>query len=81
MSPVPGGRSITSTSSAPQSHCSTIWTSAEEAIGPRQTMALFGSVIMPIDSALMPWRLSGCSLSFSTRARSVMPSSVGTEGP
>ena len=80
-SPVPGGRSITSTSSTPQSHCSTICTSAELAIGPRQTIAFFGSVIMPIDSALMPCASAGCSRLPSSRARPSMPRMVGTDGP
>ena len=54
MSPVPGGRSTTSTSSSPQSVSRSSWRRAEVAIGPRQTTAWSGVSMEPIDMALRP---------------------------
>ena len=61
MSPVPGGKSTTRTSSSPQSPASIIWVIADAAIGPRQITALSAAVIIPIDSALMPNACAGIS--------------------
>ena len=56
-SPVPGGRSTISSSVSPQS-ASISWVSACPTIGPRQAMALPGSINWPIDSTFTPNSLS-----------------------
>ena len=53
-SPVPGGMSITSTSSSPHSTSRSICVSAETTIGPRQMMGVPSSTRKPIDMALRP---------------------------
>ena len=53
-SPVPGGMSTTSTSSSPQSTSRSIWVSADCTIGPRQIIAVSGSIRKPIDMTLSP---------------------------
>ncbi len=53
-SPVPGGRSTISTSSAPHCTCISICCSAPISIGPRQTTAWPSLVISPIDIIVTP---------------------------
>ena len=58
-SPVPGGRSTISTSSAPHCTCIIICCNAPINIGPRHTTAWSSLVINPIDISVTPWFLSG----------------------
>ena len=61
-SPVPGGMSMTSTSSSPQSTSRSIWVSAETTIGPRQMIGVPSSTRKPIDMALRPKASMGRSV-------------------
>ncbi len=54
VSPVPGGRSQTSTSSSPQLTSRSIWVTALITIGPRQIIGVSSSIRKPIDITLMP---------------------------
>ena len=85
MSPVPGGRSTTSTSrgslSDPQRTSWIIWRTAEEAMGPRQIIGEPSSTKKPIDITLSPQTSSGVSLPSSNLGCSSMPSILGAEGP
>ena len=85
MSPVPGGRSTTSTSSgaasSPQRTSSIIWRTAEETIGPRQIIARPSSTMKPIDITFTPNASSGISLPSSKVGLSVRPIMRGAEGP
>ena len=81
-SPVPGGMSMTSTSSSPQSTSRSIWVSAETTIGPRQMMGVPSSTRKPIDMALSPKACMGLSvLPCATCGRPERPSSRGWDGP
>ena len=53
-SPVPGGMSTTSTSSAPQSTSRSICVSADMTIGPRQIIGVSSSTRKPIDITFRP---------------------------
>jgi len=53
-SPVPGGMSTTSTSSAPQATSRSIWVSADMTIGPRQIIGVSSSTRKPIDMTFRP---------------------------
>ena len=57
--PCPGGRSTISTSSSPHATWVSICCSAPISIGPRQTTALSGSSIRPIDIIVTPCACSG----------------------
>ena len=58
-SPVPGGMSTTSTSSAPQATWPIICSRAPITIGPRQIIGVSSSTRKPIDMAFRPQRASG----------------------
>ena len=53
-SPVPGGMSITRTSSGAQATSFIIWVSADCTIGPRQIIGESSATRNPMDIALMP---------------------------
>ena len=53
-SPVPGGMSTTRMSSSPQATSRSIWVMADCTIGPRQIIAVSGSIRKPMDMTLMP---------------------------
>ncbi len=53
-SPVPGGRSTTSTSSSPQSTSPSICWMALSTIGPRQIIGVSSATRKPIDMTLTP---------------------------
>ena len=53
-SPVPGGMSTMSTSSSPQITSRSIWVIADCTIGPRQIIAVSGSIRKPIDMTFNP---------------------------
>ncbi len=85
MSPVPGGRSMTSTSAGscavPQLEFIRL-RSADDAIGPRQMLAAPFSTMKPIDITLIPQASRGFSrLSKSNVGSPSTPSMVGAEGP
>ena len=81
-SPVPGGRSIKSTSSSPQATCVSICWSAPISIGPRQITAWPSSTIRPSDMAVTPWARSGRMVLPSGEAgRPESPNIRGWEGP
>jgi hypothetical protein len=85
MSPVPGGRSTTSTSrgsaSVPQTLAIMV-RSAEVAIGPRQIAALPSSTMKPMDITLTPQASTGTSrLSAVKLGSPVVPIIRGAEGP
>ena len=86
MSPVPGGMSMTRTSSGsaslPQATSFSIWFSADEAIGPRQIIGAASSTNRPMDMTFSPWASSGCSLRSSPSSGSAWtPVMRGIEGP
>ncbi|GJD73419.1 hypothetical protein CFIICLFH_1646 [Methylobacterium goesingense] len=81
-SPVPGGISTIRMSSSPQATSRSICVMADCTMGPRQIIAVSGSIRKPIDITLMP------KPSIGARRRSSMtlgfpesPNSLGTEGP
>ena len=82
-SPVPGGRSRSRKSSAPQCTSLRNWRSAPWSIGPRQMTAAFGSSRRkPIDISFTPKRSSGSMVLPSPDiGRPVTPSMVGIDGP
>ena len=86
MSPVPGGRSMTSTSSGSSAVPQTLFIrvrSAEDAIGPRQMLAVPSSTMKPMDITLTPQAISGISRFSSSNSGSwsEMPIMCGAEGP
>ena len=85
MSPVPGGRSMTSTSigaSAVPHFAPIMLRSAEEAIGPRQILAVPGSTMKPMDITLTPQASRVLSRFSASKVGSPMtPSMVGADGP
>ena len=80
-SPVPGGMSTTSTSSAPHSTWESICSSAPITIGPRQIIAVSSSTRKPMDMAFSPQRESGSIRCPALRGRCFVPSICGREGP
>ena len=82
MSPVPGGRSTTSTSRSPQRVCSSSWVSDEVAIGPRQIIGVSWSTSRPIDIASIPCaRIGSMVLPSGLSGRPDRPSIIGMLGP
>jgi hypothetical protein len=82
MSPVPGGRSTTSTSRSPQRVSLSSWVSAEVAIGPRQIVGASWSTSRPIDIASTPCaRIGSMVLPSGLSGRPDRPSIIGTLGP
>ena len=81
MSPVPGGRSTTSTSSGGQATSKTSWRRVLTSTGPRQISASSGAKIAPADSMTMPCAASGTSRSPSATGRPATPSIRCAEGP
>ena len=79
-SPVPGGRSKSSTSRSPQKTSARNCCSARWSMGPRQTTGALPSTNCPMEMCLMPWEIGGSSISSSsTVGPSVQPSRLGTE--
>ena len=82
MSPVPGGRSITSTSSSPQTTFRRNSVTSFVTIGPRQMTGVCSPTNIPIEIARMPCRSTGTSFRPSpARTFASMPSMSGTLGP
>ena len=80
-SPVPGGRSISSTSRSPQYTSARNCCTARWSIGPRQTTGVLPSVNMPIEMTLMPCAVGGIIICSTWVGRPVTPSMRGTEWP
>ncbi len=80
-SPVPGGMSTTSTSSAPQFTWPSICSSAPITIGPRQIIGVSSSTRKPIDMQDRPQACSGTILSPTTSGLRFSPSMRGRLGP
>jgi catechol 2,3-dioxygenase len=81
-SPVPGGRSTTSTSRSPHATSRSIWVMADITIGPRQIIARSSSTRKPIDMTFTPKRSIGSSVRRPTsRGLPRSPNSRGCEGP
>ena len=80
-SPVPGGRSMSRTSSSPQrtfvANCEMVFM----IIGPRQTTGASASMRRPIDMTFTPKFSRGMRVSPSRRGRALTPIIRGTEGP
>ena len=81
-SPVPGGMSTTRMSSVPHATSRSIWVIADITIGPRQIIAVSSSTRKPIDMIARPKRWIGIIFLLSSSCGfSLMPVSLGTEGP
>ena len=82
-SPVPGGMSTTSTSSAFQATSRRSWVMADITMGPRQIMAVSSSTRKPIDMTCTPWPSSGSRMrpEMSRGFRPDRPNSFGPDGP
>ena len=82
MSPVPGGRSSSSTSRSPQQTSARNCCSARCSIGPRHTTAVLPGVNMPIEMTRTPFAAIGGMIIWSTWVgRPVTPSIRGTLCP
>ena len=81
MSPVPGGRSSSSTSRSPQNTSARNCCSARCSIGPRQTTGTLPSTNMPTLITFTPCATGGRIISPTRVGRPVTPSMRGTEKP
>ena len=81
MSPVPGGRSSSSTSRSPQYTSARNCCSARCSIGPRQTTASLPGVNIPIEITFTPCACGGMIMFSTWVGRSAVPSMRGTEWP
>ena len=81
MSPVPGGRSISSTSRSPQNTSARNCCSARCSIGPRQTTAVLPGVNMPIEMTFTSCATGGMIICSTWVGLPVTPSMRGTEKP
>ncbi len=81
MSPVPGGRSSSSTSRSPQNTSARNCCSARCSIGPRQTTGWLPGTNMPIEMTFTSWLSGGRIMSSTWVGRPVTPSMRGIEKP
>ena len=81
MSPVPGGRSSSSTSRSPQNTSARNCCNARCSIGPRQTTGVLSLVNIPIEMTFTPYAIGGMIIFSTWVGRSVVPSMPGTECP
>ncbi len=81
MSPVPGGRSSSSTSRSPQYTSARNCWSARCSIGPRHTTGVLFCVNMPIEITFTPCACGGMIMSSTRVGRSDAPSIRGIEWP
>ena len=81
MSPVPGGRSSSSTSRSPQNTSPRNCCSARCSIGPRHTTGWLPGTNMPIEMTFTSCASGGRIMSSTWVGRSVTPSIRGTENP
>ncbi len=81
MSPVPGGRSSSSTSRSPQKTSARNCCSVRCSIGPRHTTGALPGLNMPIEMTFTPCACGGMIMSSTLVGRSVVPSILGTEWP
>ena len=80
-SPVPGGRSISSTSRSPQYTSARNCCTARCSIGPRQTTGALPVVNMPMEITFTPCAVGGMIICSTWVGGSVTPSIRGTECP
>ncbi len=81
MSPVPGGRSSSSTSRSPQKTSARNCWRARCSIGPRQTTAVLPGVNIPIEMTFTPCACGGIIICSTWVGRAVTPSIRGTLCP
>ena len=81
MSPVPGGRSRSRTSSSPQNTSTRNCCSARCSMGPRQTTAWLPGTNMPMEMTFTSWATGGRIISSTRVGGRSTPSMRGTEKP